>query len=92
MFEDIRKEIDKIDEILLENYEKRLDCIRKIATLKFENNIEVLDQDREIKKLNDIKGKTKNFYNIEYTEKFFINILDESKKIQKKQIKKLKEK
>lgn len=45
--EEIRKEIDRIDEMLCELFEKRMHLVQTIAALKKEKHLPVLDEKRE---------------------------------------------
>ena len=79
-----RKEIDEIDKELIKLYERRLNISYDIGKYKVENNIPILNKEREeeiIKKnLNGISQSDKK----EYIERFLIFIMDESKKYQSK--------
>lgn len=53
-----REEIDKIDEELVKIFQKRMEVAGKIAGLKKDGNIPVLDIKREREKLADVKAKS----------------------------------
>lgn len=55
--DELRVEIDKIDNQLIDLFQKRMDVAAKIGQYKKENNLPVLDSSRERKKLNDIASK-----------------------------------
>lgn len=82
MIEDYRKKIDDIDKEIIKLYDKRLNISYDIGKYKIENNIPILNKEREeeiIKKnLNEISQSDKK----EYIERFLIFIMDESKKYQ----------
>ena len=82
MIEDYRKKIDDVDKEIIKLYEKRLNISYDIGKYKIENNIPILNKEREeeiIKKnLNEISQSDKK----EYIERFLIFIMDESKRYQ----------
>ena len=55
----LRNEIDEIDNELIKIFEKRMDASSKIAHFKKENNIPVYDPEREREKLYELSGKVK---------------------------------
>lgn len=57
--EELRKEIDKVDDELIALIEKRMDIATDIAKYKKENNLPVLNSKREREKLNDISLKSR---------------------------------
>ena len=82
---DLRKEIDKIDDQLLDLFLKRMEYIEKISLIKKEKNKEILDKNREKEIILRLNQKTFK-YNKE-VENFFKNILKISKNFQENQIK-----
>ena len=57
--QELRKEIDKIDERLIVLLNTRLELARRIGEIKRESNIPVLDEDREkevLERAGDFKG------------------------------------
>lgn len=82
----LRKEIDNIDLELLKLFKKRLKTARKIALVKKDNKLPILDKNREMNVINalqELGGK------MDLDKAFIKNIwrllLLESKKIQKKE-------
>ena len=55
--EELRVEIDKIDNELIELFQKRMEVAVKIGEYKKNNNIPVLNSQREREKLNDVASK-----------------------------------
>lgn len=55
--EEIRKDIDKIDEQLLELFKQRMDCAKRVGEYKKENNIAILNMARENEILDSVEGK-----------------------------------
>lgn len=56
--DELRKEIDKIDDQMIKLFEKRMDVAVKIAEYKKKNGLKVLDAPRQRQKLADICEKT----------------------------------
>lgn len=81
----LRKEIDKIDNQLLDLFLKRMEYVEKISLIKKEENKKILDEGREKEIILRLNKKT--FKYNEETEEFFKNILKISKKFQENQIK-----
>lgn len=76
---EIRKEIDKIDEKIINLLEKRRLISIKVAKYKKENNIEIVRKDREeeiMKKLENV-AKTKNIP-VDFLKKIFQEIIKDS--------------
>ena len=57
--QDLRQQIDEIDNGLVDLFQKRMDLSAKIAQYKQENNIPVYDPAREREKLHELSGKVK---------------------------------
>ena len=53
--EQIRKQIDKIDDDILNLLLERMECSRLIAKIKYEKNIPIFDKIREQEIFDDIK-------------------------------------
>ena len=60
--EELRREIDRIDDKLAELFEKRIDISSKIAEFKKERNIPVHDPVRESEKIKKLSGKVQKRY------------------------------
>ena len=54
---EIRKDIDKIDNQLIELFKQRMDCARDVGIYKQANNIPVLNEDRENEILDAVEEK-----------------------------------
>ena len=59
LIDDLRKEIDEIDEEILNNLSKRKNLVREIAKLKKSIRLPVMDKDREKNLLDNLKKKAK---------------------------------
>ena len=56
---DLRKELDTIDDQLLGLFEQRMDAVSEIARHKQASGLPVLDRSREAEKMRDISGKVR---------------------------------
>ena len=59
--ENLRIEIDKYDSQILNLLNKRMEACSKVGELKKNNNIKVLDSERERKLLDNLISKNKHF-------------------------------
>ena len=83
--QDLRREIDKIDQEIVKLFNHRLEIAKKIALYKKANNLAVLDQKREDALLEKISKISQDEYK-EETLKLYDGILKISKDYQKKHI------
>ena len=64
--EELRKEINKIDEEMAKLFEERMECVKEIAKYKKKNNLPILDKNRENslieKNLSYVKDELKPYY------------------------------
>ncbi len=81
--ETMREEIDVIDREILEAFRKRMALSAEIAKYKKENNIPVLDVDREKAKLDRIAKNVEDDLSA-FTSKLYLTLADLSKEYQKK--------
>ncbi len=66
--EDLRKQIDGIDESIVSLLAKRMETVKKVGQLKKKSNIPVLDKSRWQKVIKSKKGFVKKIYNIIHEE------------------------
>ena len=83
--ESLRKNIDTIDDQILDLFLKRLKCCEKIANIKIKSNIPILNEEREKEILNHIVAESENYS--EETKQLFSEIMSISRDIQYKIIK-----
>jgi chorismate mutase len=76
-----RKEIDKIDNELMELLKKRLESARKIGIYKKKHKIKIVNKEREKEVLKDRIKKSK--LSKDFTKKLFSIIIKESREVQK---------
>ena len=81
--EELRKEIDKIDDEIISNLSRRKNLIEKVAKIKKESNMPVLDEEREQQLLQRLKEKSKeNRLDEDFVISLYKIILENSRKEQ----------
>jgi monofunctional chorismate mutase len=60
MFKKERAEIDAIDQELVKLFERRMDAVTEIARIKKAHKLPILDQSREDRVLDKVRGLTEN--------------------------------
>jgi chorismate mutase/prephenate dehydratase len=81
MLDEIRKEIDQIDDQIKELFEKRMECVSKAAAFKAENKLPTLDSAREREIIARVtEGQPDEFAG--YTKTLFNTIFDLSRSYQ----------
>lgn len=81
--QNIRDEIDKIDKQLVELFERRMEIVKDVAQYKIENNMQVLDKEREKQVIKKNIGFLKNKKIEVYAAEYFDNLMSVSRKMQK---------
>lgn len=79
---ELRKEIDRIDEQLVQLYEERMDICTQVAEYKIENHKAVFDKEREQQKIQKVCGQAKDARNRKGVEELFTQIMSLSRKLQ----------
>lgn len=79
--EEIRVQIDKIDDEILNLILKRMEFSKLIAKIKFDENMPIYDEMREKEILEIVKLKSMDYY--KYMMPIFLEILNSSKSLQK---------
>jgi len=85
---ELRKEIDRIDDEIIKYFNMRLEVSKKVAQYKAEKNMEVLQSDREREINEKIKRKAPKGYE-EHFVKLFDCILEISKNVQAEMVSKV---
>ncbi len=80
--DDLRVEIDKIDTDLVNLLEKRMEISKKVGSYKLENNLPVLNINREIEVLRKVTGKLENKEFSKALEKVYFEIMRSSRSLQ----------
>lgn len=83
---ELRKQIDEIDEQIVQLYERRMDISSQVADYKIETGKKVFDREREIEKLNKVKSLTHNDFNRYGIQELFEQIMSMSRKLQYKKL------
>lgn len=79
---ELRKVIDEIDNKIINLYEKRMDIVKEVINYKLENNIPVLDSNRETSMLEKNLNKINNLEYKKYYEDVLKGYLSASKNLQ----------
>lgn len=84
--EELRKQINKIDESLVELFEARMHICQKIAAYKKDKNIKIFDEEREQEVVKKNIGRLTDHTLDLHAERFFKELMKISRKIQKEHI------
>jgi chorismate mutase/prephenate dehydratase len=85
---DTRAEIDSIDDQIIELFKRRMDCAKDVAEYKYENNIPILNVQREEEILSSVQKRGGNYYL--YSRMLFEEILSLSRALQEEYIRRKK--
>ena len=77
---EIRKDIDSIDNQLIDLFKRRMDCAKEVGFYKKERNIPVLNQQREIEILDNVQEKGGEYG--EYARELYKKIMELSRELQ----------
>lgn len=83
---EMRDEIDRIDKELIRLFEKRMNIAVEVANYKKENNIPILNKEREDEVMAKNLNRLKTIELKPYCEKLLQCLMDVSKEYQKKKI------
>ena len=81
MLTEIRKQIDAIDKEIADLFRKRIDLVKQVIAYKKENNLPILDQNRENQMILNNKANVKEEYQ-DYYIKLLITLMSVSKELQ----------
>ena len=81
---EIREEIDSLDRNLVEIFENRMDLVKYVINYKIDNNMDILDSNREEYILEKNRNILNNKEYEKYLDDFFISIMKISKDMQNK--------
>lgn len=79
---ELRDEIDVIDRQIVELFEKRMAVSKEVAEYKISTGKKVFDRNREVSKIDTVKGLTHNEFNKHGIEELFQQIMAMSRKLQ----------
>ena len=74
-----REEIDEIDKVIAESFEKRMEIVLKVAEYKKQNNLNTFDPNREQKMLDKNQSYIKN----EMLKKYYVELLKKQLEVSK---------
>lgn len=80
--QDLRKEIDAIDEQMVALFEKRMEIAKSVAEYKIQIGKKVFDKEREVQKLSNVESKAHNDFNKQGVRELFEQIMSISRKKQ----------
>lgn len=83
---DYRNKIDKIDDEIVRLFLERMEISKEVADVKIANDMPVLDRDRELSKLEELKKKAKEKFEERGIEELFEQIMAMSRKYQYKKM------
>ena len=79
----LRREIDRLDNTILQTLQKRLEVARLVIKFKREQNQNVNVPERELQILNSLKGRERSLLSAEVIEEIYKTIFAESKRLQR---------
>ena len=80
--QELRKQIDQIDQEMVRLFEARMDVCRQVAEYKIANGKKVLDRSREMEKLDTLGAMAHNDFNRHGIRELFQQIMAMSRKLQ----------
>ena len=80
--QELRKQIDQIDQEMVRLFEARMDVCRQVAEYKIANGKKVLDRSRELEKLDTLGGMAHNDFSRHGIRELFQQIMAMSRKLQ----------
>lgn len=83
---ELRKNIDSIDEKIINLFEERMEIVVEVAKYKKDNNFPIFNEDREKEVIDKNIRKLKNKNIDKYCEKFLQAMMDVSKAYQKQML------
>lgn len=84
--DEIRKNLDVIDNEIVSLYEKRMQLCKEVAAYKIETGKKVFDKEREMQKLAAVSAKTSNEFNRKGIKELFEQLMSMSRKLQYQEI------
>ncbi|NLG03448.1 MAG: chorismate mutase [Clostridia bacterium] len=81
--EELREQLDQIDQELVSLFEQRRELCRQVAHYKIEVNKPVLDATREASKIETLRKMAKDCKEADAIEALFHHILSDSRQLQK---------
>ena len=80
--EELRLQLDEIDDQLVKLYENRMQVCKEVGELKVNTGRKVFDKQREKEKLADVSGKVTGDFNKKGIQELFEQLMSMSRKLQ----------
>lgn len=80
--EELRVELDKIDNQMVELYQKRMNVCREVGDYKVKAGRKVYDRQREQEKLADVASKVENDFDKNGVRELYTQLMSMSRKLQ----------
>lgn len=84
--EELRLQLDKIDDQMVRLFEERMDVCAQVGEYKVENGKKVLDRQRERNKLQDVAAKVSSDFNKKGIQELYEQLMAMSRKLQYQQL------
>lgn len=84
--EELRMQLDQIDDQIVELYEKRMNVCGQVGEYKILNGCKVFDKQREISKLQDVESKVSTEFNKKGIRELYEQLMSMSRKLQYQQL------
>lgn len=84
--EELRMQLDQIDDQIVELYEKRMNVCGQVGEYKILNGRKVFDKQREISKLQDVESKVSTEFNKKGIRELYEQLMSMSRKLQYQQL------
>lgn len=84
--EELRIQLDQVDEEMVHLFEKRMQLCREVGEYKVKNGRRVLDRQREKEKLLDVAGKVTGEFNKKGVQELYEQLMSMSRKLQYQQL------
>ena len=84
--EELRKQLDEIDDQMAKLYEKRMEVCSKVGEYKIQSGRKVFDRTREKNKLLDVASKVYGEFNKKGIQELYQQLMSMSRKLQYQQL------
>lgn len=84
--EELRTELDQIDDQIVALYEQRMKICEKVGEYKIQNGRKVFDKQRETSKLQDVESKASTEFNKKGIRELYEQLMSMSRKLQYQQL------
>ena len=84
--EELREQLDQIDDKIAELYEERMEVCARVGEYKIQAGRKVFDRQREKEKLADVASKVKGEFNRKGIQELYQQLMSMSRKLQYQQL------